>query len=397
MGSPRSPAPVATRERHGLVDALRGFALLGILVVNMEFIVQDSDVGWSEYTGSADEVARWLIAALAQSKFYLLFSLLFGYGLAIQLRRATERGSRLGGRYARRMIGLAILGVGHALLFFVGDILVIYAMVGSLAYLFRHAARRTLLKWAAIVYGAATAFWFAIAGLVALEPDDPPTASAEAARVFSEGSFGEVVAQHASEWAVTLPVLIIIQGPSAFALFLVGVVLGRGDLLVRPEAHRRTMLRTLAVAGPIGLAGGALSATLLVGEPSGSGLFMLGFALQFAFAPFLTAAYVALLALGLGARPGRLARPMVAAGRMSLSVYLLESIVATTLAYGYGFGLFGEVGPWGGLALSLAIWLGLSAFAALWLAWARFGPFEWLLRSFSYARLQRLRAAPART
>jgi uncharacterized protein len=77
---------------------------------------------------------------------------------------------------------------------------------------------------------------------------------------------------------------------------------------------------------------------------------------------------------------------------MSLTVYLAQSIVATTLAYGYGFGLFGDIGPLEGLALSVALWLALCFASLLWLRFARFGPFEWLLRSFTYRRMQPLRA-----
>jgi len=76
---------------------------------------------------------------------------------------------------------------------------------------------------------------------------------------------------------------------------------------------------------------------------------------------------------------------------MSLTVYLSQSIIATTLAYSYGAGLFGDIGPVGGLVLSIAIWLALCFFSLLWLRFARFGPFEWLLRSFTYGRPQPLR------
>ena len=94
--------PTAAGERHGFVDALRGFALLGILVVNIEFIVQPSELGWKSYEGGFDEVVRWLVVALGQTKVYPLFALLFGYGLALQLRKADAAGSDLWPRYRRR-------------------------------------------------------------------------------------------------------------------------------------------------------------------------------------------------------------------------------------------------------------------------------------------------------
>ena len=81
------------------------------------------------------------------------------------------------------------------------------------------------------------------------------------------------------------------------------------------------------------------------------------------------------------------------AGSMSLTVYLMESVVATTLAYGYGFGLFGRVGPAAGVGLAVAIWLGLALMARLWMSQFRFGPFEWLLRSITYGKRQPLQSA----
>ena len=392
MATRQAAGPATSSERHRLVDALRGFALWGILVVNIEFIVQSPDTGWADFTSGADIAGRWLIATVAQLKFYLLFSFLFGYGLSVQLRRAAERGGNLRPRYFRRMVGLLILGVLHGILFFPGDILFIYGVVGAIAFSMRRWSDRRLLQWAVGVYAAATVVWLALAGLTALEGDPGTTmTSPEQITAFTSGSFLDVVQQHAADWPETLVALAAIQGPAAFSLFIVGVVVGRGDLLSRPENHTRSLRRVLMIWGPIGLAGSALAASLQVANSEESTLGVLSFALQYGFAPTLAAAMVAALALGLGSRPPRWSRILESAGRMSLSVYLLESVVATTLAYGYGFGLFGEVAPWGGIGLSIAIWLGLSLFAMAWMAWARFGPFEWVLRSWTYLRLQPLR------
>lgn len=376
-------------DRHDFVDALRGFALLGILLVNIEFIVQPSEIGWFNYTDGSDAAARWLVVALGQTKIYPLFALLFGYGLAVQLQRAKPGSDALDSRYRRRMIGLVILGVAHGVLFFPGDILVIYAVVGSLAYRLRHRSTRQLLRIAAWTYALASLGWLAL-GLLEAVVTDPesavPIASADALRVLGEGTFVEVVVVNFFFWIVTLGILAIVQGPAVFASFLAGVALGRTTLLAQPERHGSTAIKALRWM-PLGLIGAGVGATLTI---VGGRWATLGFAVGFAAAPLVTAGYLGGLALVLP-HLRRVSAVLQASGRMSLTIYLLESIVATTVAYGYGFGLFGTVGPIAGVGLALAIWLVLSAFAVVWMRFARFGPFEWLLRSFTYRRRQPLR------
>ena len=109
------PAPTKSTDRHRFVDLLRGFALLGILAVNIEYIAQNIELGYVEHTSLADLWTRGLIATLGQMKFFLLFSLLFGYGLALQVKSAEASGRSLGKRYGRRLVGLILLGVLHGM------------------------------------------------------------------------------------------------------------------------------------------------------------------------------------------------------------------------------------------------------------------------------------------
>ena len=391
----RPLAPTAPGERHRLVDALRGFALLGILVVNIEFLAQAIPVGWSSYDAGYDLAARAASAALFQAKFYLLFSLLFGYGLGIQMQRAARGRSPLGGRYARRMVGLLVLGIAHAVLFYVGDILVLYALVGAVAWAMRDLPTRRLVRIAVVIYGLAALFWLLVGVAAVLIDPAPATASAETVRVYSEGGFSAVVVEHLREWSWLFPAVLVAQGPSALALALVGLVLSRGDRLSNPERHRGRARQILLATAPIGLAGGALAAGLRLSDDAGTASDALAFAVQFTFAPALSAAYVAALMLLLGSRPARALAWMEAAGRMSLTVYLAQSIVVASLVYSYGAGWFGRIGPLEGFALAVGIWFVLGLASLAWLRFARFGPFEWALRSFTYGRLQALRTRGA--
>lgn len=373
--------------RHNFVDALRGFALLGILLVNIEFIVQPAEYGWEHYDSTVDVVVRWLVTAFGQTKVYPLFALLFGYGLAIQVQNAERRGTDLSGRYRRRMVGIGLLGIAHGILFFPGDILVIYAIIGAAAYRFRETPSPKLLKIAAVVYGITAVIWLLLGALDALAGGGGglSTPSDAAFDTLQTGSFVDVVGLHLFYWPVILGLLALVQGPTTFTFFLIGIAIGRTRILADPTEHRSIAVRALKWL-PLGVLGATIGAALTV--VVGGRWSTIGFAIGFATMPPLVAGYVAILGLTIGRTSNVAARVLQASGRMSLSVYLLESVVVSTLSYGYGFGLFGRVGPLAGQGLAVAVWLGLSAFAVLWMRVARFGPFEWLLRSFTYGKLQ---------
>lgn len=385
---PSGQATLPVNQRHRLVDGLRGLALLGIVIVNVEFILQHSSLGWRGDTSTLDLVTRWLVTVFGALKIYPLFALLFGYGLSVQLARAAQRGTGIGPRYARRMLGLVILGVLHAVLFFPGDILVVYAVVGALAFLIRCRSSASLVRTAIAVYATAAVVWLLV-GFAFLVTATPfyEQVTAESVQILSSGGFAQVIGLHVADWLDTVVVLALVQGPAAFAFILVGIVLGRTDVLTNPAAHRRKARRVLIVAGSTGLLGGAVGATLALQSEATAAL---GLLVGFAAAPGLSAAYLAATLLVWDALPRFISRILQASGRMFLSVYLLQSALLSTLAYGYGVGLFGTLSPLEAILVAVGVWTALSLFSVLWLKIARFGPVEWLLRSFSYWRIQPL-------
>jgi uncharacterized protein len=390
--SSTSTLPIQGAQRHGFVDALRGFALLGIILVNVEYILQPAEIGWSNYSSTTDTIVRWLVVAFGQTKIYPLFALLFGYGLALQLSRSAGGHGTLWPRYRRRMTGILLLGIIHGIAFFPGDILVIYALVGALAYRLRDRDSRTLLRYAAVTYLTASALWL-LAGIAEVVTGAAATLSVapDTLNTLLHGSFGEVALVHFASWLGTLAFLLLLQGPAVFAFFLVGMALGRTDLLSNPATHGALAQRWLLYTAPVGLVGAALGASLTLAGGNGE---TLGFAIGFFVAPLVAASYLAALALTIGARPGRVSGLLESAGRMSLTVYLMESVVLTTLAYGYGFGLLGRLSPLQGVLIAAGVWLSLSLLSDLWMRIFRFGPFEWGLRSFTYRRFQPLRRRP---
>lgn len=394
-----APAPIAEGERIQVIDVLRGFALLGILVVNMASFKAPVFGGTGD-AGVLDQVAAWLIAFGFQTKFYVLFSFLFGYGLSVQMARAEARGASFVPPYLRRLLGLLLLGLAHALLLYTGDILVTYATLGVVLLLMRRAPSKVLLGVAAGLV-TASALVFALVGAVvaALPVDFGASFGAELGEeagrsvVAYRGTPADAIAERAREYPGTLAFALFGQGPTALAMFLVGLWAGRGRLFERVDDHLPLLRRVRAVGLVVGVTGGLVWATFrVVNGFEVNARFLFASAVDFATAPFLTAVYATTIAL-LYRTPvwRRRLAPLAPVGRTALSNYLLQSLIGALIFTGYGLGLFGWVGAAAGLALSLAIFAAQIPLSAWWLRRFDFGPAEWLLRSFTYARFQPLR------
>ena len=249
------------------VDALRGFALFGILVVNIGVFASPyygSGVVDPAFGRPLDLAASWVFGLLFETKFYLLFSFLFGYSFTLQMAAAERGQAAFLPRFLRRLAGLAALGAAHAVLFYHGDILLTYAILGLLLLCCRNLEPARALRLALWLIGLASAAWAVLAGLSLLDPPGPEVAAQARADVLSalqayRGTVGSVIGQHAKElieyvWVV----LLLVQGPYAFAMFLVGYALGRRQALEDPWRQPRALGLLLALGLLPGLAGAAL-------------------------------------------------------------------------------------------------------------------------------------------
>jgi uncharacterized protein len=403
-------SPVTETERIDLIDILRGFALLGILSVNMAFFSHPllaTASGLARGSGALDTLAEFVVAWLATGKFYPLFSFLFGLGVSIQLERAAARSLDFRRYFVRRMLILLGFGLAHALLVWNGDILVVYAIVGLLLFLLRNARPRTLLIWAAILFAILLAVGLgnAIVSIAVILAMGPALASLDIAasldvinrlaiETYARGSWGQIFIWRAVEWLVMALSSLFNAGPHIFGLFMLGLYAGKTRLLSDAQAHANLLRKALVWGLLIGLPANLL---LALARSSANGnmlspLLLLTQPLLLLCGPLLTAGYIGLFAM-LARGPARLGllQPLAAAGRMALSNYLMQSIICTTVFYSYGLGLFGKVGAFAGLALTLGLWLAQLIFSLLWLRAFRFGPMEWLWRSLTYGRRQPMR------
>jgi uncharacterized protein len=371
--------------RVEIIDALRGFALLGIVLVNVGYFTSTWHVlGLPDPAaqGPIDGPVAFLVKAFAETKFYLLFSLLFGYSFTIQMDSARRAGSPLGSAFSRRLLALFVLGAGHAVLLFNGDILGTDALMGAVLLMLRNRSPRAAAQIAAaILIVLAAAF-----ALLSLVPpvSDPAAVAADASELQQgfRGSPADAIDTRLAVLPYTLEeVLLPFQAPCALALFLLGLAAGKLRLLHRAAEHR-ALWRRLRVGGLlIGVPGGLLYAWGSAGRLEHPSRALLIAGADVLLAPALIAGLTAAAILILLSRRGRaLGQWLAPAGRMALTGYLTQSLVLAFVFTGYGAGLVGRVGAAASVAIALTLFLVQLRLSRWWLARHRYGPLEWLLR-----------------
>jgi len=404
--------PVASEERLLVLDVLRGFALLGIMIMNMPGFSLPSGVGALEprlYPGVADRMAELFMNTFFSGKANSIFSFLFGLGLTIQIQRAQARGQTVGRMYARRLLVLFVVGVAHSFLLWNGDVLHHYALLGLLLLPLSRASNR----W---VFGLmVVCLLFPIArDVYAVVTNEPPvhTLAERAARayeqlrVFQSGSYGEQLAVRVEENVEFYALSARLGGAVIWYMMLtltmlLGFYAGRQRLLVDVTASS-ARIRTLMVwCFGLGLGCAATAAAMgwIIGPQQGPTLAGLLRGISYELnRPLLCIAYICAVAMLVHKPRFRgLAEVFAAPGRMPLTNYLMQTVIATTIFYSYGFGRFGQVGPLAGLLLSVSIFAVQVMYSRYWVARFQYGPLEWLWRVSAYGKPPPMRVAAKTT
>ncbi len=409
----RSLEPIHASERIQVIDILRGFAIFGILLVNMQLFshtLYAQITGISPPSGLVDQAASWLIRLLGYGKFYSLFAFLFGFGLAMQMARAEARGRRFVPTFVRRLLVLLAIGLIHATLFWIGDILVTYAVLGFVLLLFRKCRPKTLLIWAVALLLFMLVVNGALLGLTVLAHSTPGGSAAldrqyaqmgesyreadrQATLAYAEGNFADITRQRIQDLGVIYPSLLY-GAPNVMAMFLLGLAAGKAGLFQKLPASlpffRRLCAWGLLLGLPLNLVFAAASQMSISYQVSLAGFFSL--CAQTLGAPLLSLGYLAgIVLLVQQTQWRRRLAPLAPVGRMALSNYLLQTVICTLIFYGYGLGLFGRTGTAVGLLLTVGIYAIQVPLSNLWLAHFQFGPLEWLWRTLTYGRSQPMR------
>ena len=378
-------------QRDIAPDVLRGFALLGILVVNIQFMGLNSDQGargeWTQ--GFANGSATFLIATLFAGKFYLLFSFLFGYSSNYVIQ--NDRSNRA--RWIKRCFVLMAFGALHFTFLWHGDIIFMYGLLGLLLTLFFFKEDRTLKIWTRIVFSISTVLVVLVGALAfiaeyLLSEDLQISKESALDEILRNGTFLESIPARLEVWLLSISSGIFLQGGLAFAAFLLGVRLARSNFLSSPidkVANSRLIKKGLVFGLPIQI----IAAVILLrneqaAAPSES-IYLISLFASFVAAPLLSMFYVGVIRKLVEERP-HLVLWMKPAGKMSLTIYISQSVITSLIFSPWGLGLFQDLQTWQVFILAFGIWLLLSYFAAQWLKRFDQGPLEKMVSSLTRNR-----------
>ncbi|WP_110114334.1 DUF418 domain-containing protein [Bacillus sp. CGMCC 1.16541] len=379
--------PIRSKNRIEVIDLLRGFALLGILLVNMPaFYSADLYYGDESIAKTAlDTYINIVIDVFAQASFYPLFSILFGFGFMMMFEKAYKEDVAFTPIFSRRLIALLFIGCIHAFFIWYGDILIIYAICGFLLLIFQEARSQVLLAWACVLFAVPTVIMSAILFVATLHNQESAIVGLNqelierSYEIYSNGTINEVISQRAMDWyyvnnASTLPFLIL----SIFPMFLLGAYIAKDKWFYRSD-ERIIILKWITLIsffvfilfkGLPYLFGRNLFTDYVqdhIGGPAGAIFYMSSF-----------------LLLSKNVIMKNLFRPLAAVGKLSLSNYLLQSLLCTFIFYSYGLGLYGEITVAQGVGIAFGLFILQVVISNMWISLFERGPIERVLRSFTY-------------
>jgi uncharacterized protein len=403
-------SPISSRERIEILDVLRGLAVGGILIGNMQWF---SGYGMlpealAAHSTLADRIIHFLVHFFIEGKFYSIFSFLFGFGFALQIARAQERGDSKAALFKRRLFWLLVIGLAHAFLLWAGDILSIYALMGFVLILFRRKTDEALLKWslALMIVPILTYVLFYILFAAFVSPEDIAKFNGgqldfwnQMVRKVQQGNYRQIIGDFNLQYIVGRYVGLIfdMRLPKILAMFLLGFYAYRRGFFQNLSVHQSFIRRVLVYGLALGLVGNiafaALAGKEAVFPPTTAGI---AGVVTYAFGvPALALGYIALVAaLWQKAAWRGLLGFLAPVGRMALTNYLMQTVICVFIFYGYGFGQFGNVGAGMATLIALGIFLFQVLTSSLWLKYFQYGPMEWIWRQLTYRQRLDLRLKP---
>ncbi|MGE7664237.1 DUF418 domain-containing protein [Ureibacillus composti] len=383
--------PTTLNERIESIDILRGFSLLGILLVNMFAFylpmphILDLNSWFSE---AKDIIWQQTLDIYVQSSFYPLFSMLFGYGLAMQYLKSQRTGTSFYKFAPKRLIILLVIGFLHAIFIWWGDILATYAFCGFFLLMLIRLRSRWLLSIAIginFVMHFLFIFIFLISGMANMEVDSSFVDIEminSAITAYGVGSWGDAFMQRLKDLSVQMSFSMWIT--SLFTILpymLIGAAAAKLRLIERAKDLKKWWI-TLAIIC-------ILAGLVIKSAPYNmSRSYLLDYLKVYIGGPVLSVGYVALIVL-LCMIPWllKLLRPIGKAGRMSLTLYIMQSIICTLLFYNFGFGLYGEVDVQMGVLIAIALYVIQVIFAELYFMKFKQGPLELAVKKITYQKM----------
>ena len=394
--------PVLKKDRIVSLDLLRGIAILGILIMNIQSFPMPgaaylNPMAYGDMTGINKWV--WILShVFADQKFMTIFSILFGAGVVLFTENAERRSGKSAGLHYRRTFWLLIIGLLHAHLVWYGDILVAYAICGFIIFLFRKVNAKALLILGIFLISVHTIIYLFFGFSMEFWPPQsiaetqkswlPPVETLQAEIDAYTGSFSEQLTQRSGS-ALFLETFVFLSTFlwRAGGLMLVGMAFYKWGILSAKKS-KQFYFKGFLISWIIGLSvvvfglfkhyanNWAMEYSMFIGS-------------QFNYWGSLFVGFGIICLVMLMARSNRfieLKKRMAAVGQMALTNYLMQSFICVLIFY--GFGLFGSVERIWQLIILLCVWLVQILWSKPWLNNFRFGPFEWLWRMLTYLKRQ---------
>ncbi|MFC0046112.1 DUF418 domain-containing protein [Metabacillus iocasae] len=378
---------IQIEDRIEIVDIVRGVALLGILFVNMPSFYSP-DIYYSDQSIAKTSLDRYLnivIDLVGQGSFYPLFAILFGFGFMVMFEQAYRKDTPFTPSFSRRLVGLFVIGVLHAFFIWYGDVLILYALCGLLLLIFQEARSQVLLTWATILWVIPTLIMSVLLLVATFHNQESAVVGLnqqlieQSYAVYGNGTFMDILSQRAMDWYYihnmsTIPFLVL----SIFPMFLLGAYMAKEKWFHYSE-DRIVLLKWITLLSFLTfllfkvmpyIFGRNLFTDYVqdnIGGPAGT-LFYLGSLLLISKSPFIQT----------------LLKPFVAVGRLSLSNYLVQSLICTFIFYNYGLGLYGKITAAQGIMIAIMIFFVQMLISNMWIKFYSHGPIERVLRSITY-------------
>ena len=391
----KEPQRIPTSNRIEVLDVIRGFAVFGIFMVNVEimnctFINQDAFN--AQWTSTLDIISVRFLQLFFYSKFFPIFSFLFGVGIAMQALKAYEKNAYSKWFFIRRMLGLFVIGWLHIIVFWSGDVVHLYALLGLLTASFLKISNKYLLFWSALLllfpYYDPVFEWFF--NLIDFSPQLALSdyTSADIVEVIHNGSYMEGIKLRVSEYIANIPLLFSYLAPVAFSMFLLGLYFGKKRIIysidsyvnrikwpillttIFTNAYRLVFLLVLPHYEIYSEYSAVLGKMMFVSDVV-MGLFylwLIAYLIRFKFWNFVLS-------------------PLKYVGRMALTNYIMQSAIGLFLFSSVGLSLYETLSPFQTILLAVSVFLLQIIYSKAWLKYFNFGPLEWVWRCFSYKKL----------
>lgn len=404
--------PTQNNERETFMDALRGFAILGIFIANlahMSFYNDGAKVISPWVVEGWDHTVRFLHYLFIEGKFYSIFSLLFGWGIAFQLKRGAANGIDAVPIVKRRLLIMLLLGALH-LLIWTGDIVFFYALLGFIILPLRKFSNKTLLVTGVLLILSPIALY----GLKMLFPalNYPTEKLYETGTNITTYFYGEMSREkymnlmHHGSWFDQLKINIaeffyrygylfyVSRISKVVGMFLIGYVIGRSDFYKNLQQNKKIVYAIIGIGLVMGLVFNYLLASYM-SSPEGGDYYNLqlsGWYLTIYYAlgvAPLALTYVGVMMLGFQTNLGsKLLQIVAPVGKMAFTNYIMHSLIGNFVFLGAGLDMMGQVGPVYFTLFGITVFIFQIIFSTLWLNHFQFGPVEWIWRSLTYKKPQ---------